>query len=102
MLLLADQPFVTRRLLRRMLRIFETGGATAIVAAAQGDLVTPPAVFSRRYFGELERLRGDQGARSVIERHRSDTTLVKVRSRLTLSDIDTGDDLEAARRLLEP
>jgi molybdenum cofactor cytidylyltransferase len=102
LILLADQPFVTRPLLRRMLRTFEAGGGRGIVAAAHGDLVTPPAIFSRKYFGELAELRGDQGARSVIERHARDVTLVRVRSRRTLADIDTLDDLEAARGLLEP
>jgi molybdenum cofactor cytidylyltransferase len=102
MLLLADQPFVTRRLLSRMLRAFEARGGKGIVAAAQGGLVSPPAIFSRRYFGELAGLRGDQGARSVIERHPREVTLVRVRSRRTLSDVDTPSDLEAARRLLEP
>jgi len=102
MLVLADQPFVTRRLLRRMLRAFEKGGARGMVAAAQGDLVAPPVIFSRKYFAELANLRGDKGARSVIERHKEDVTLVRVRSRRTLSDVDTKDDLEATRGLLEP
>jgi len=102
MILLADQPFITRPLLRRMLREFEARGARGIVAASQGDLVTPPAIFSRKYFGELAHLRGDQGARSVIERHPKDVSLVRVRSRRTLTDIDTRDDFEAARGLLEP
>jgi molybdenum cofactor cytidylyltransferase len=102
MLLLADQPFVTRSLLRRMLRVFEAQGAKGIVAAAQGDLIAPPAIFSSKYFGELASIRGDQGARYVIERHIGDVSLVGVRSRRTLTDIDTRDDFEAARRLLEP
>jgi len=102
MILLADQPFVTRPLLRRILKEFEAGGGRGIVAAAQGGLVTPPAIFSRKYFGELADLRGDQGARSVIERHARGVTLVRVRSRRTLTDIDTRDDFETARGLLEP
>jgi molybdenum cofactor cytidylyltransferase len=102
MLLLADQPFISRSLLHRLLRAFEEGGSKGIVATAQGDLVTPPVVFSKRYFGELARLRGDQGARSVIQRHAPDVSLVRVRSRRTLADIDTRDDFEEARRLLEP
>jgi molybdenum cofactor cytidylyltransferase len=103
MLLLADQPLVTRSLLRRMVRVFEAGGPRGrIVAAAHGDLVTPPVIFSRRYFRELAGLRGDQGARSVIERHIGSLSLVRVRSRATLADVDTIEDLDAARRLLEP
>lgn len=101
MILLTDQPFVSRALLGRLLGAFERGGATGIVAVAQGDLVTPPAIFSRKYFGELERLRGDEGARSVIQRHKADVTLVKVRSRRTLEDVDTWEEFQEARRLLE-
>jgi CTP:molybdopterin cytidylyltransferase MocA len=102
MLLLADQPFVTRSLLKRMLRAFERQGARGIVAAAQGDLVSPPAIFSSKYFGQLAGLRGDWGARSVLKENAGDVALVRVRSRRTLTDIDTRDDFEAARRLLEP
>jgi molybdenum cofactor cytidylyltransferase len=102
MILLADQPFVSRSLLRRMMKAFEARGSRGIVAAAQGDVVTPPAIFSSEYFPELSELRGDQGARLVIERHPSDVSLVRVRSRKTLADIDTRDEFEAARRLLEP
>jgi molybdenum cofactor cytidylyltransferase len=103
MLLLADQPSVTRPLLQRMLRVFESADSRGrIVAAAYGQLVTPPVIFSKRYFRELAGLKGDQGARSVIERHARSLSLVKVRSRAVLADVDTGEELEAARRLLEP
>lgn len=101
-ILLADQPFVTASLLRRMLAVFEAEGREGIVAAAHRGEVSPPAIFSRTYFGELAELAGDRGARSIIERHPEDVSLVNVRSRRTLTDIDTRDDLEAARRLLEP
>ena len=102
MLLLADQPFVTRSLLRRVLRAFEAGGPNGrIVATAYGDVVTPPVVFPKRYFRELGELQGDQGAKSVIEVHSHSLSLVRVRSSAVLTDIDTGQDLEAARRLLE-
>lgn len=99
LIVLADQPFVTTRLLERLLVAFEARGG--IVAAAQGELVSPPAVFSKRYFPELMALTGDKGARSVIDRHPSELTRVEVRSPRALLDIDTRGDLEAARRLLE-
>lgn len=102
MVLLSDQPFVTRPLLRRMLREFEKRGARGIVAASSGGLVSPPAIFSRKYFRELAALRGDQGARSVIGKNTKDVTFVRVRSKRTLADIDTRDDLEAAIALLQP
>jgi len=103
LLLLADQPFVGRPLLLRMLKVFEDEmDRGKIVAAAHGDLVTPPVIFPKRYLRELSELGGDRGARSVIERHRALLSLVRVRAKVSLADIDTPADLEAARRLLEP
>lgn len=102
MIVLADQPFITRRFLRGMLDAFEAQGSKGIVAAARGGVVAPPAIFSRRYFAELSGLRGDQGAKSVIEKHMGSASLVRARSPQRLADVDTQDDLEAARRLLEP
>jgi molybdenum cofactor cytidylyltransferase len=98
MLLLADQPFVSRSLLRRMLRVFESGGARGkIVGATLDGTVTPPVIFSRTYFRELAGLKGDQGARSVVERHRASLSLVRVRAKAELADIDTREDLGRAR-----
>jgi len=98
-LLLADQPFVTLSLLQRMLRVFQAGGPGGrIVAAAHADLVTPPVIFSREYFEELAELRGDEGARSVIERHADALALVRVRSKAVLADIDTLEDFDKARK----
>jgi molybdenum cofactor cytidylyltransferase len=103
MLLLADQPLVTRPLLRRMLRAFKAGDSEGkIVAATFDGLVTPPVIFSRSYFRELAELKGDQGARSVIERHPGSLHTVRVRSGAVLADIDTRQELEVARHLLEP
>jgi CTP:molybdopterin cytidylyltransferase MocA len=99
MLLLGDQPFITRPLLRRLVRAFEERAPTPkIVAAAHGDLVSPPVIFSREYFRELMELEGDHGARSVIARHPDSLRLVRVSSKSVLADVDTPDDLLAARR----
>jgi CTP:molybdopterin cytidylyltransferase MocA len=101
MLLLADQPFVTRALLHRMVRAFEERAPIRkIVAASRRDLVSPPVIFSKEYFGELMELEGDRGARAVIERHPDSLRLVNVGSKRVLADVDTRGDLQAARRLL--
>jgi molybdenum cofactor cytidylyltransferase len=102
MVLLADQPFVTRGFLRRMLRAFVAGRGRRIVAASHNGVTTPPVVFPRRFFHELMELRGDQGAKSVIQRHSRAVSLVRVRSKKTLEDVDTREDLELALRSFEP
>jgi molybdenum cofactor cytidylyltransferase len=101
MLLLADQPFITRALLRRLTKAFDSeSGSQRIVAAARGEVVSPPVIFSRKYFPELVALYGDHGAKFVILRHLKEVTLVRIRSPSLLADVDTQDDLLAARRLL--
>jgi len=103
LLILADQIFVTPLLLRRILEAFEElGRGRKIVAASEGGLVCPPVVFPKRYFAELESLQGDQGARSLIDRHPAELLTIGVRKRGTLRDVDTPEDLAEARRLLEP
>jgi molybdenum cofactor cytidylyltransferase len=103
MLLLADQPFVTRPFLLRMLKVFERGlPEGGIVAATRGGVVAPPVIFPRKYFRELADLEGDQGARSIIERHADSLLKVRVASRAPLVDLDTREDIEEARRLFQP
>jgi molybdenum cofactor cytidylyltransferase len=98
LLLLADQPFVSRRLLRQMLALFEEGsGAGRIVAASYGDIVGPPAIFPRRYFGELLGLKGDEGARSIIKNHMGSLVRFELKTGRSLDDIDTREELAAAR-----
>ena len=62
-----DQPMVTADLLAAIVRAYRDG--REIVAAAYDGAVGVPALFSRRYFGELEALQGDAGARRVLARH---------------------------------
>ncbi len=102
LLLLVDQPFITRSLLTRLLKAFEKEGRSdRIVAVSSGGVISPPVVFARRYFRELEALGGDEGARSVIQRHVTKLVLVKIREARTVSDVDTPEELASARRLLQ-
>jgi molybdenum cofactor cytidylyltransferase len=89
-LLLADQPFVKPSLILRMLEAF--ANTSSIVAASNGGVITPPVIFPRRYFEELEGLQGDQGAKRVIERY-SDSLVLTRASKAQLADIDTPADL---------
>jgi molybdenum cofactor cytidylyltransferase len=96
LLLLADQPFVSRRLLRQMLALFEEGsGAGRIVAASRGDIIGPPVIFPRRYFGELLGLEGDEGARSIIKNHMGSLVRFELKTGRPLDDIDTREELAA-------
>ncbi len=94
---LADQPFVTAQLIDRIVTRHRRTGSDIVASASRG-LISPPVLFSRRLYGELAELRGDKGARSIIERH-SSYEKVRVRPEILL-DVDTEEDLRRANGLL--
>lgn len=64
-----DQPRVTPTLLRRLIDEYAAGRATAVACAYAGT-VGVPALFDRSLVPELHALRGDAGAKNVLDRHR--------------------------------
>jgi len=93
MFALGDQPFVTTNEYRSILDTYRQR-PTRIVSVRYGDVTAPPHLFSRELFPELAQL--EHGARSVLERHRDETTVLQFPSEL-LQDIDTPEDYERAR-----
>jgi len=63
---LADSP-PSPDVLRRLAARHGEGGAS-IVAPSYRGVLAPPVLFARAVFAELRALRGDQGARVVVER----------------------------------
>jgi molybdenum cofactor cytidylyltransferase len=57
-----------------------------------------PVIFHKAYKKELMNLKGDVGGRSVIERHRGDVRVVRVRSIGVAKDVDTWQDYEKWRK----
>ena len=86
-LMTCDQPAVTAAHLRRLA---EHGGEAA-VASRYGGRCGVPAWFSARLFAELLALRGDQGARDLLQHA---PTVELPGGEL---DIDTPGDLDAAK-----
>ena len=96
LILLGDQPLVSSGTIERLVEEFMTG-KYLIVSASVDDTPVNPAIFHRSLAGELKQLRGDTGARSVIQRHLDSTRLVKVDKR-ELLDVDTPEALLLAER----
>lgn len=89
-LLLADQVSVTPAVLDALIERFAAGDAD-LVACAYAGTQGPPALFGRRFFAELEELRGDRGARSVLSAHHGELALVDFPE--GAHDVDTPADL---------
>ncbi len=67
MIHLADMPMVTQDHRRRLLDTFNESVGKSVVRATAVGLTGNPVILPRSLFSELSRLRGDAGARRLIE-----------------------------------
>lgn len=92
LILLGDQVAVTADDLKRLAGAWKE--QDGVIATATYDRhVGVPAIFPRMCFSELAELRGDQGARKLLERH--SYWLVRVPMPNAAIDLDTPEDLAA-------
>ncbi|MEX2497084.1 MAG: nucleotidyltransferase family protein [Woeseia sp.] len=94
LLLLADQPLISRAHLENLISQWEESPGR-IAATAFADTAGPPVIFPRRYFGELCELKGDSGARTVLEKAGERVRTVECRAASV--DVDTPADLDRLR-----
>ena len=90
-IMLADQPLISRSHLANLISAW-TGNADAIIATEFDDILGPPVLFGRDHFAELCALRGDTGAKQILEMHAD--AVDSVRFDPAAVDIDTPEDLQ--------
>lgn len=93
----ADQPFLSRRLIDRLIGAYEATGGPIVVPRA-GDRPGAPVLWDRSLFPELAALAGDTGGRALLARHADDVEAVEIDDPRELFDVDTMADYEKARR----
>ena len=91
---LADMPFIQPQTIAAVAAAMMDGAL--IVAPAYRQQRGHPVAFAASLRGELENLRGDEGARSVLLRHRHEIHVLEVADAGVLADIDTPRDLPVA------
>ena len=74
-LMLCDQPLVTPELIDALAHEWRTTGRS-LVASDYGGEHGVPALFARAWFGDLVRLTGDVGARTILRAHSTEVGLV--------------------------
>ena len=77
LILQCDQPLISTRLLRALVRRFIETGASIVYPTHEGQRGTP-VLFARRLLSELSAVTGDEGGRSLIARHVDDVATVPV------------------------
>ncbi len=95
LIMLCDQWRVGREDLQELVQAWNAD-ISQITAACWDDegqqVIGPPAIFPRALFEELTSLKGDRGARAVIEKHRERASFVAMES--AFFDLDEPADLE--------
>ena len=92
LVLLADQPLVDEQDLARLVAAWR-GAPQHMAASRYDDALGVPAIFPRSYFPGLLDLAGDRGARSLLQRHRNELTIIDCAH--AALDIDTPEDAAA-------
>jgi len=90
MIVLGDQIALTPEDLQRLVDAWK-GDSSTIAASVYAQTVGVPAIFPAAFFPELALLRGDQGARRVLERNQFRLTRVAIPN--AAADLDTPEDL---------
>lgn len=89
LILLCDQPAITAHDLDALVAAWQVEPELITAASFSGQL-GPPVIMPRSVWSELAALRGDQGARSLLEWHTERTAVAMPHAAL---DIDTPEDL---------
>ena len=93
---LLDQPLISISHLEELNNRFQTGNRQIIVSQSDSGWIGVPALFDRFYFEVLNELKGKEGAKEIIQKHRN--SVIPIECGKSLEDIDTP---ESYRILLE-
>lgn len=93
--MLCDQPLVSSALLQTLISEKNKTGK-AMAAAAYNNIKGVPALFDKILFDELLQLKGQEGARKILQRYPANIAAVDFPGGAT--DIDTPADYEALNR----
>ncbi|MFI5132287.1 MAG: NTP transferase domain-containing protein [Chitinophagales bacterium] len=89
--MVCDQPFVSAVVLDNLIKTYKETGKS-IVASNYGEAIGPPAFFHQSFFTKLMQLKGDEGAKKIIQQHKEEAaTILFPQGRV---DIDRKEDYE--------
>jgi molybdenum cofactor cytidylyltransferase len=94
---LGDQPYLKPRTVNTLIHAFKRKKGEIIVPTYRGRR-GHPVIFDRKYGVELSKLRGDSGARAIIEKHSEKVFRVRIKSQAVVKDIDLWEDYVKALR----
>lgn len=94
LILLSDQPFVSKALLQNMLQI-RADTLNPIISCLYNDSLGVPMLFDKSVFPDLLKLRGEKGAKSILWLYEGQISSIDFPEGII--DIDTIDDVKKLR-----
>jgi len=92
--MVCDQPHISSSVLNELITT-QQKTTKQIVTCNYGESIGPPALFHKKYFRELMELKGNVGARNIIQQNMNDVaTILFPEGKI---DIDTKEDYEALK-----
>ncbi|MCF7560477.1 nucleotidyltransferase family protein [Sabulilitoribacter multivorans] len=88
--LLADQPNVDSHYINKLIKLYKS--EAKIVASNYGNVNGVPAIFPSMYFKNLLKLKGDKGAKFLLNNADKNIVSLELKSSQILIDIDTPED----------
>ncbi|MBB5172284.1 NTP transferase domain-containing protein [Texcoconibacillus texcoconensis] len=97
---LADQPFVSKTLIDKLIEAYRKQTNAYFVASSWNGRVRPPVLFSKHAFSGLLELQGDQGARERLTGSwRNKGQFVDYEDEACFFDVDTKEDYNRVKKL---
>jgi len=94
--MVCDQPYVSSELINGLVDEQKQTGKP-IITCNYGEAIGPPALFYKSLFHELMQLKGDVGARKIIQDHSDEVaTILFTEGKI---DIDTKEDYDSLKNL---
>ena len=94
--ILADQPFITVQMLEEMIACTKNNQMCRFVATTYEQTIMPPVLFSSSMYNELMELRGDKGAKAILQGDfLQKGKLLPCADKRLVFDVDTEADYEA-------
>ncbi len=91
LLLVGDQPYLNEKVLNEMYALY-CNHQKGIIASQYGSIMGTPVLFDKKYFSQLLELKGDTGAKSILQQNEADCGFINFP--LGAIDIDTPEDYE--------
>jgi molybdenum cofactor cytidylyltransferase len=100
LVILGDQPLMTTTIIDTLIFTWRTTGKR-IVAPLYDGRRGNPVLFDASLFAELLQTTGDEGGRSVIERHHQDLATVEIGNTMASFDVDTWEAYQQVLQMWE-